>query len=133
MCIFRGRNVLKKKKKVSLFCSGFSPVLSVQRVLVSVGNPGAGFFISLLLFLFLFLGQRPFEVLDHTFFLFLRPVALDFLKRESRSETRFKNESSIRNKNLQNPSLYLSCDHFDVAVWPTTRSDHRLKCIQHHG
>lgn len=101
-----------------LFGCRLSPVLSVQRVLVSVGNPRAGLFISLLLFLFLFLGQRPFEILDHAFFLFLGPVALDFLKerdterknkrqRERRREPRFHDWRLIRNKNLCNLSLHL--------------------------
>lgn len=54
------------------------PVLAVERLLVSVGDPGK-LLLPLLLLLLLFLGQSPLEVLDHSILLLLWAVTLTLL------------------------------------------------------
>lgn len=54
------------------------PVLAVERLLVSVRDPGE-LLLPLLFLLLLLLGQGPLEVLDHSILLLLRAVTLTLL------------------------------------------------------
>lgn len=54
------------------------PVLAVERLLVSVGDPGE-LLLPLLFLLLLLLGQSPLEVLDHAILLLLWAVTLTLL------------------------------------------------------
>ncbi len=64
-------------------CVCVLPVLSAERLLVSVGDPGE-LLLPLLLFLLLFLGQCPLEVLDHSILLLLRSITLTLLAERGR-------------------------------------------------
>ena len=59
------------------------PVLPVEHLLVSIGDPGK-LLLPLLFLLLLLLGQSPLEVLHHS--LLLWPVALTLLVEEEMSE-----------------------------------------------
>lgn len=66
-----------------LCCVCVLPVLSAERLLVSVGDPGE-LLLPLLLLLLLLLGQSPLEVLDHSVLLLLRAVTLTLLVERGR-------------------------------------------------
>lgn len=64
-------------------CERVLPVLPVERLLVSIGDPGE-LLLPLLFLLLLLLGQSPLEVLDHSILLFLRTITLTLLGERGR-------------------------------------------------